>query len=272
MNGLTKKELGDGQQLFQMKILEDNYTYILSWDSDALVVDPGDAHPVLELLDQENLKLVNVLLTHHHADHTGGVETLKKKTDCTIIGPVDDRIAALDRSVDDGEELIFGPFSIEVLATPGHTKPHVVYFFRDLHLLFTGDLLFSGGCGKLFEGSPQEMWNSLEKVMALPDDTAIYCGHEYTVKNLEFAHHIEPENAEVSARLEQAKKLISEGKPTIPSTLADEKRINPFLRAHCQSLRDVLNMPEADPVTVFAHLRELKDHFNTLTISSCERQ
>lgn len=261
MSTVTKKQLGDGQQLYQLQILEDNYTYILSWDKDALVVDPGDAKPILALLEEEGLTLKNILVTHYHDDHTNGVEALKKKTECTVIGPVDDRIVPLDQSVGDGEELIFGPFSIEVLATPGHTKPHMVYFFRDLHLLFSGDLIFSGGCGRLFEGSPQEMWNSLEKVMALPDDTQIYCGHEYTVKNLEFAHHIEPNNAEVSARLEQAKKLVAEGKPTVPSTLAEEKRINPFLRAHCQALRDALQMEAADPIAVFAHLREMKDHF-----------
>jgi len=261
MNTLTKKQLGENQELFQLRVLEDNYTYILSWGDKALVVDPGEGKEVLALLEKEELTLENILITHYHADHTGGNELLKKKTDCKVIGPEDERVPELDRSVDDGEELIFGPFSIEVLSTPGHTKSHVVYFFRDLHLLFSGDLLFSGGAGRLFEGSPQDMWRSLEKVMALPDDTAIYCGHEYTVKNLEFAHQIEPNNADVNARLEQAKKLTQEVKPTIPSFLADEKRFNPFLRVHCQSLREALGMPDADPVTVFEHLRELKDKF-----------
>lgn len=259
MSIVEKKDLGEGRTLYQIKILKDNYTYVLSWDRQAFVVDPGDCKPVLSLLNEEELKLENILITHYHEDHTGGNEVLVKKTECHVIGPEDDRVPYLEQSVDDGEELIFGPFSVEVLSTPGHTKPHIVYFFRDLHLLFSGDLLFAGGCGRLFEGTPAEMWHSLEKVMALPDDTLIYCGHEYTVDNLEFALSIEPQNEAVKKRLEEAKKCVAEGKPTIPSTLKFEKEANPFLRVKDPALQKALETSETDPVAVFAQIRTLKN-------------
>ncbi len=261
MTHIIKKELGEGRALYQIKILEDNYTYVLSWDQNALVVDPGEGKPVYTLLEEKGLTLKNILITHYHYDHTGGIESLKRKTGCHIIGPDDERVPELDQSVDEGEELLFGSFSIEVLSTPGHTNPHVVYFFRELHLLFSGDLLYAGGCGRLFEGSASEMWGSLEKVMNLPDDTEIYCGHEYTLNNLEFAHSIEPSNPEVKARLEEVKNLTSEGKSTIPSTLAVEKETNPFLRVKSAALQKALGVSDTDPATFFSQIRELKDKF-----------
>lgn len=260
MSIVEKKDLGEGRSLFQIRILEDNYTYVLSWDHMAFVVDPGECKSVLSLLSEEELKLENILITHYHEDHTGGVDSLLKKTEARVIGPDDPRVPGLEQTVADKEELIFGPFSIEVLSTPGHTKPHIVYFFRDLHLLFSGDLLFGGGCGRLFEGTPAEMWHSLEKVMALPNDTLIYCGHEYTVNNLEFALSLEPQNEAVKKRLEEAKKCIAEGKPTIPSTLALEKETNPFLRVKDPAIQKALGTTETDPVAVFAQIRALKDN------------
>ncbi|MCB1072925.1 MAG: hydroxyacylglutathione hydrolase [Chlamydiales bacterium] len=259
MSLVSKKDLGEGRSLYQIKILEDNYTYVLAWDHEAFVVDPGDGKPVLALIEEKGLTLRNILITHYHQDHTGGNEFLQKKTECLVIGPDDERVPGLQQTIADKEELIFGPFLIEVLSTPGHTKPHVVYFFRDLHLLFSGDLLFSGGCGRLFEGTPQEMWHSLEKILALPDDTQIYCGHEYTLKNLEFALSIEPNNEDVKRRLEEVKKLIAEGKPTIPSTLAVEKKTNPFLRVSDPNLQQALKISDTDPLTVFTHIRKLRD-------------
>lgn len=261
MNNVEKKEIGSGQYLYIIKILEDNYAYVLSWDNQALVVDPGEAEPILTLLENEGLTLINILVTHYHDDHTGGVQTLKKKTGCHVIGPDDERIPQLEQTVGEGEELLFGPFDIEVFSTPGHTKFHVIYFFRDLHLLFSGDTLFGGGCGRLTEGTPQEMWNSLEKISGLPDNTEIYCGHEYTVKNLEFALSIEPNNQQVKQRLEEAKKLQSEGKSTVPSVLAIEKQTNPFLRVGTRALQEALGLKETDPSSLFAHIRELKDKF-----------
>ncbi|MCB1084547.1 MAG: hydroxyacylglutathione hydrolase [Chlamydiia bacterium] len=256
-----KINLGSDQYLYQLKILEDNYVYILTWDKNALVVDPGEGEVVQAFLDEHQLKLENILITHFHSDHTNGIEHLMKKCGCHVIGPDDTRVPHLGQSVADGEELVFGPFEIEVFSTPGHTHPHIVYFFRELHLLFPGDLLFGAGCGRLFEGSPKEMFDSLQKVAALPDDTAIYCGHEYTVKNLEFAHSIEPDNAAVKQRLEKAKKAVTEGKGTVPSTLALEKETNPFLRASNPALQRALQMEGKDPLEIFTHLRSLRDQF-----------
>ncbi|MCB1107442.1 MAG: hydroxyacylglutathione hydrolase [Chlamydiia bacterium] len=257
MTIVDKKKIGEGQTLYQLRILEDNYTYLLSWDQKALVVDPGEEEPITKLLETEKLTLINILVTHHHVDHTGGIEALTKKYGCHVIGPDDNRIPKLEQSVAEGEELLFGPFKIEVYSTPGHTKPHVIYFFPDLHLLFSGDLLFGGGCGRLFEGTPQEMYSSLEKVLALPDDTMIYCGHEYTVKNLEFAASLEPNNPAIQKRLEEAKRCVSEGKSTVPSTLREEKETNPFLRVDTQALQKAAGV--SDPISLFAHIRTLKD-------------
>jgi len=257
----VRKELGESQYIFQLRVLQDNYVYVLSWEGRALVVDPGSGNEVLALAKEERLKLEYILITHYHWDHTGGNRYLKERVNCKIIGPKDKRVPGLDRVVGGGEELLFGPFVVDVLTTPGHTDPHLVYFLRNFHLLFSGDLLFYGGVGRLFEGSPEGMWSSLEKVMSLPEDTAICCGHEYTVKNLTFAHQIEPDNREIALHLEWAKKLERERKPAVPSLLSDEKQINPFLRSHSQSMRDALNLPGADPTTIFAHLRALKDNF-----------
>jgi len=261
MTIIETHQIGEGQTLYKLQILEDNYTYILTWDNNALAVDPGDAAPILELLEKENLKLINILITHHHSDHTGGVETLVKKTECHVIGPDDDRIPVLEQSVDEEEELVFGPFEIKVLSTPGHTQPHVNYYFPPQKILFTGDLIFAGGCGKVFEGTFQEMWSSIEKVLRLPDDTMIYCGHEYTEKNLEFARSVEPNNQALIKRLAMVKKLRQEGKSTIPTSLKGEKETNPFLRVTNPDLQQALDASDSDPATIFEHLRHLKDKF-----------
>ncbi|MDJ0652236.1 MAG: hydroxyacylglutathione hydrolase [Simkaniaceae bacterium] len=254
-----KKDLGEGRALYQIKILEDNYTYVLARDREAFVVDPGDGKPVLALLEEKKLTLKNILITHYHRDHTGGNECLKQKTGCVVIGPEDERIPGLQQTIGDKEELIFAPFFLEVISTPGHTKPHVIYFLRDLHLLFSGDLLFSGGCGRLFEGTPEQMWHSLEKVLILPENTEIYCGHDYTLKNLQFALAIEPNNEAIQHRLETVKNLIAEGRSTIPSTLAIEKKTNPFLRVSDPKLQQALGVSDTDPITIFTHIRKCRD-------------
>lgn len=255
-----KIQLGyEDRYLIQIPALEDNFIYLLIWNSHALVIDPGDAKKVSSLLAKEHLQLKAILVTHYHSDHVGGNETLKRKTECDIIGPVDERIAGLDQSVDDGEELLFGPFTIEVLSTPGHTNPHVIYFFRDLHLLFSGDLLFGGGCGRIIEGTAEEMWTSLKKVMALPNDTLIYSGHDYTEKNLEFAYQLEPENIDIKLRLEKIIASRKGEKLQPPSTLEEEKKTNPFLRVHLQSIKDAVHLPNGSPLEVFTRLREMKD-------------
>src|SRR3990167_548436 len=247
-----KIQLGyEDRYLIQIPALEDNFIYLLIWNSHALVIDKGDEKKVLSILAKEHFQLKAILVTHYHKDHIGGNEALKRKTECDIIGPVDERIEGLDQSVDDGEELLFGPFTIEVLSTPGHTNPHVVYFFRDLHLLFSGDLLFGGGCGRIIEGTPVEMWRSLEKVMALPNDTLVYSGHDYTEKNLEFAHKLEPDNFDIRLRLEKIIACRKEGILQPHSTLEEEKKTNPFLRVHIQRIKNAVDLPNGSPLEVF---------------------
>jgi len=262
MDNVEKRQIGEGDHyLYIVPALEDNYIYLLSWEKTALVVDPGEGKKVLTILEDADLQLSSILTTHHHADHTGGNEILVKKTDCHVIGPDDNRVPKLEQSVDDGEELVFGPFTIEVIATPGHTKPHVSYFFRELNLFFGGDLIFGAGCGRLLEGTHEELWSSLQKVLAFPEETEIFFGHEYTLKNLEFAHHIEPKNGDVEKRLEEVRKLRDEGKSTVPTTLAEEKKTNPFLRANTPEMKEALAMPQATGLEVFTHLRTLKDNW-----------
>ena len=249
----------ENQTLFILPALLDNYIYLLSWDTKALVVDPGEGEKVLEVLEQHQLKLTNILLTHHHADHVGGVEFLKEKTHCHVIGPEDGRLFFLDQVVNDREELIFGPFKIEILATPGHTQFHLSYFFSLLRLLFSGDFLFGGGCGRLFEGTPKQMCSSLDKIKELPAETSLFFGHEYTVKNLKFAAHIEPHNKAILDRLHATKALIEKGEFSVPSSLGIERATNPFLRLKDSKLRKALKMEKADEVDVFSHLRLLRD-------------
>ena len=250
-----------GEKLILIPILKDNYTYLVVWNHSALIVDPGEGNPELSVLEKEKLDLKYILATHHHEDHIGGSPLLKEKTDCAMIGPDDSRMSNFDRIASDGEELILGPFSVEVVATPGHTKSHVIYYFSEQKVLFSGDLLFAGGCGYLYEGTPQEMWHSLQKVFRFPDDTEIYCGHEYTEHNLEFAADLEPDNRRVAERLKKVKALRAQGKPTIPSTLGEEKMTNPFLRVAEESFKQAVGMEGADPEAIFTVIREKKNHF-----------
>ncbi|MEM7175976.1 MAG: hydroxyacylglutathione hydrolase [Chlamydiota bacterium] len=249
------------EKLILIPILKDNYAYLIAWDHSALIVDPGEGSPELAVIEKEKLELKYILATHHHKDHIGGAQLLQEKTDCALIAPDDPQISQVDRIASDGEELILGPFSIQVVATPGHTKSHVVYYFSEQKVLFSGDLLFAGGCGYLYEGTSQEMWHSLQKLFQFPDDTEIYCGHEYTERNLEFAAHIEPTNRRVAERLKKVKALRSQGKPTIPSTLGEETMTNPFLRVTEKELQQAVGMNGADPEAVFAAIREKKNHF-----------
>ena len=249
------------EKLFSIPILKDNYAYLVVWDQNALIVDPGEGQPELSVVESEKVKLKYILATHHHEDHIGGSFLLKKKTGCMMIGPSDSRISHLDRVVSDEEKIVLGPFSIEVLATPGHTKSHIIYYFSEQKMLFSGDLLFAGGCGYLFEGTPKQMWQSLQKVLKFPDDTKIYCGHEYTERNLEFAAYLEPNNRQIAERLKKVKALRNQDKPTIPSTLAEEKMTNPFLRVMEKSLQQAVGMEKAEPEAVFAAIREKKNRF-----------
>ena len=241
----------------------DNYIYLLrdGATGTVAVVDPGDATPVIARLERDGLPLDIILNTHHHADHIGGNAELVKRYGAQLIGPAADahRIPNLDQAVSEGDTVSVGEAKATVIETPGHTSGHITFWFGDDDALFCGDTLFSMGCGRLFEGTPAQMWHSLSKLRALPDAAKVYCGHEYTLSNARFAAGVEPDNAEVADRLRHIEATRAADQPTIPADLAAEKQTNPFLRADDPRLAAALNMPDAGPVEVFAEVRARKD-------------
>jgi len=241
----------------------DNYIYMLrdAETGTVAIVDPGEAGPVIDRLDRDGLSLDLILNTHHHADHIGGNQALKQRYGATIIGPAADahRIADLDQTVSEGDTVTVGNASATVLETPGHTSGHIAFWFADDNALFCGDTMFVMGCGRLFEGTPAQMWASMSKLAALPDSAEIYCGHEYTQSNARFAAGIEPDNERVAQRLREIDATRAAGTPTIPSLLGVERLTNPFLRADDPILAAALNMPNASAVDVFAEVRGRKD-------------
>lgn len=241
--------------------LSDNYAWVLHDGANAVVVDPGEAEPVLRFLWRAKLSLSHILLTHHHADHCGGAAELKRIYGCAIIGPEDRLLPFVDALVRDGEQRIVLAEEMNIIATPGHTKTHVVYYFPNLRALFTGDTLFAAGCGRLFECSPAEMLQSLIKCACMDDVTSIFCGHEYTEENLLFATTVDPDNKDVWQRLADVKYMQRRSMPTVPSTMAVERATNPFLRTGDPGLRKKLGMESATGIDVFAELRRRKDRF-----------
>jgi hydroxyacylglutathione hydrolase len=247
--------------------LGDNYIYLYQYNqSDAFAVDPGESSSVFSTLKKHKLNLTAVLLTHCHWDHTGGTAELKKKTSCKVIGPDKQRIKSADCLAKNKQVLEIGNLKIQVIATPGHTRTSVCYYIPPSNekgngILWTGDTLFVGGCGRLFECDASSMWDSLQKLASLPDDTLVYCGHDYTLENYEFALSIEPDNQAVQKCLNEFQQAQKTGKPTVPSTILRERETNPFLRADTAELRAALNMPHAPAAEVFAELRRRKDIF-----------
>ncbi|MEM7443385.1 MAG: hydroxyacylglutathione hydrolase [Pseudomonadota bacterium] len=243
--------------------LSDNYIYLIhdTASGTVAIVDPGEAGPVIERLEREGLALDLILNTHHHADHIGGNKTLKERYGAQIIGPAADahRIADLDQMVSEGDTICVGNTAATVFETPGHTSGHIAFWFAEDDALFCGDTLFSMGCGRVFEGTAEQMWTSLAKLRTLPDSVQIYCGHEYTQSNAQFAAAIEPTNDSVAERLREIEKKRAADKPTIPATLGHEKGSNPFLRADDPTLAAAINMAGADPVDIFAEVRGRKD-------------
>ncbi|MBT8058807.1 MAG: hydroxyacylglutathione hydrolase [Gammaproteobacteria bacterium] len=209
----------------------DNYIWLVSAGGDeCAVVDPGDAEPVLQVLAREHLTLRHILLTHHHADHTGGVSRLVRETSAQVTGPADQRIARVDRTVVEGDTVSLPELELafEVIEVPGHTASHIAFFGHGS--LFCGDTLFSVGCGRLFEGTPEQMQSSLDKLAALPPETRVFCAHEYTLSNCDFARAVEPENAELARRASEVEASRAVGRCTVPSRLGEELAVNPFLR------------------------------------------
>jgi hydroxyacylglutathione hydrolase len=252
-------------EIAQFPCLSDNYGFLLHDAKAGLTaaIDTPDADEILAQLDRRGWTLTHIFNTHHHADHAGGNVCLKEKTGCLIVGPGGDasRIPGIDLGVGEGDLVPFGEHRIEVFETPGHTRGHIVYFVPEAKAAFVGDTLFAMGCGRLFEGSPDQMWSSLQKILRWPDDTRIYCAHEYTLANARFALTVEPENMDLVARAREVAALRRAGRPTVPTLLAAEKQTNPFLRPASPGLKRTIGLPEADEVSVFARTRALKDRF-----------
>lgn len=245
-----------------LPLLSDNYAWALHDGKYAVIVDPGEAGPVLRFLENHGLVLSHVLITHHHADHCGGAAELKREFPCCVVtGPDDARLKICDDPVCGGEDRDIAGLPMKVILAPGHTKTHALFHFPALKALFTGDTLFSAGCGRLFEGSAADMHRSLTQCSTQSDDTRIFCGHEYTEENLRFAMTVDPGNASCAQRLAEVRELLRQGQASAPSTLAMEKSFNPFLRVKDPAIRRKLGMEAAEDFEVFARLREMKDRF-----------
>lgn len=230
-------------------VLKDNYSYILQSGKEIGVVDPGEAGPVIEFCEEHAIKPTIIFNTHHHGDHIAGNNEIKARYGCKLAGPATEknRIGHMDIFLDEDMPQNFGGENLKILATPGHTSGGICLYFPQSKIIFTGDTLFSMGCGRLFEGTAAQMWDSLQKIMALPDETQIYCGHEYTLSNAGFCQEIEPNNPQLTKRIDEVKALRENGQPTLPVSLKTEKETNVFLRA--------------GSAVRFAELRKLKDEF-----------
>lgn len=263
-------------KLVALPAFSDNYIWMLHDGVEALVVDPGDAAPVLSALAEGGLRLRGILVTHHHADHVGGLAALRPHLDGPIVGTGREGIAGLDRHVAEGESVELLGQRFEVMDVPGHTAGHIAFFLREptdgsAAILFCGDTLFSGGCGRLFEGTPAQMLASLDKLAALPGETRVCCAHEYTLSNLRFALAVDAGNAELAAYTARCQVLREQLLPTLPSSLSTERQINPFLRAGEPALQASARQralatstplaADADRVAVFATLRQWKNEF-----------
>lgn len=226
-------------------------------------IDVPEAAPVIAALEREGWTLSDILVTHHHADHTQGIAELKAKYGCRVTAPHDKLtpIADADVRVREGDTVKVGNLVARVLETPGHTLEHISYMFDKEHALFCADTLFSIGCGRVIEGTPSQMWASLVKLRALPDDTRVYCGHEYTLANIKFALTIEPDNAALKARAIEAARQRAEGKPTVPTLLGEEKKANVFLRADVPEVAAAVGLAGKSAAEVFAEVRERKNRF-----------
>ncbi|MFT4942249.1 MAG: hydroxyacylglutathione hydrolase [Paraglaciecola sp.] len=252
--------------IFAIPAFSDNYIWCVHDTKHAIVVDPGDANPVIKTLDEKQLTLTAILVTHHHHDHTGGIkELLNAYPDITVYGPNNPVIEGIDVRLSEGESLSLSTpkLDLNVLETPGHTMDHIVFYNNEL--VFCGDTLFSAGCGRMFEGTPEVFYHSLQKLAHLPEQTKVYCTHEYTLANLAFAAHVDPENRELQDYQRWANKQRANDQITLPSSIAEQKKINPFLRCTNknikQNIQNIMNLSANSEVEVFAALRSCKDNF-----------
>ncbi|HKC33836.1 MAG TPA: hydroxyacylglutathione hydrolase [Xanthobacteraceae bacterium] len=245
------------------RCLKDNFGVLLHDPASGATaaIDAPEAAPVDAALKATGWRLSDILVTHHHADHTGGIAELKARHGCRVTAPRNEaaRIPDVDATVGEGDIASVGALAGRVIETPGHTAGHISYFFDADRLAFVGDTLFSIGCGRVIEGTPEMMWASLLKLRALPDDTEIYCGHEYTEANIRFALTIEPDNPDLRARAEEARRQVAAGQPTIPTTIGAEKRANVFLRADVPAVAAAVGLAGRPAAQVFAEVRERKN-------------
>lgn len=253
-------------EILQLPALTDNYIYLLHEpvSGATAAVDPAEAEPVITALQEHGWRLSHVFNTHHHADHVDGNLLLKHRTGCKIVGAKADsqRIPGIDIQVEHGDQIRLGEQTLEIIATPGHTLGHIVYYCAASEALFCGDTLFSLGCGRLFEGNAEQMWHSLQRLKALPPTTRVYCAHEYTQANGRFAVSLEAENPDLQTRLREVDRLRSQNLSTLPSTLAQELATNPFFREDSPAIRKAIAATEDEsPMAVFAQIRRLKDQF-----------
>jgi len=264
-------------EIVQIPCLSDNYGYLIH-DPDAGVtaaIDTPEVGPIKAALKAHGWTLTHILNTHHHYDHAGGNEQLKAETGCTVIGPKGeaDAIPTLDQAVGEGDALTFGNHQVRILDVPGHTRGHIAYYFSDIGngpdkshgkgqgAAFVGDALFALGCGRVFEGTHDQMWTSLQKLMALPDDTAVYCAHEYTAANAKFAITIEPGNKALTDRIKDIEAKRAKGLPTVPTSIGLEKQTNPFLRPMSPEVQQQVGLAGAPLLDVFSETRKRKDNF-----------
>lgn len=245
--------------------LTDNYGVLIRDTASGRVaaIDAPDAGALLSALDGAGWRLTDVFVTHHHGDHVQGIPALKAAHGCRVTAPAAEaaRIPGVDATVVDGDRIAFGDEPVEVIATPGHTLGHVVYHLPRAGLLFAGDTLFAMGCGRLFEGTAADMWASLVRLRALPPETRVYCGHEYTLSNARFAVSVDPDNPALAARFADVEAVRARGEPTLPTTIGMEIATNPFLGADLPSIQAALGMSGEDPARVFGELRERKNRF-----------
>jgi hydroxyacylglutathione hydrolase len=252
-------------QTYLFPCLKDNFGVLLHDPASGATasIDAPEAAPIEAALKKTGWRLTDILVTHHHADHTQGIGELKRQHKCRVVAPRDEakRIAHVDETVGEGDTVRVGGLESRVIDTPGHTAGHISYFFSADKLAFVGDTLFSIGCGRVIEGDPEMMWRSLVKLRDLPDDAQFFCGHEYTDANIRFAKTVEPDNKALAARAEEVTKLLAAGKATIPATIGAEKAANPFLRADDAAVAKAVGLAGSPAWQVFAEIRERKNRF-----------
>jgi hydroxyacylglutathione hydrolase len=251
--------------IIQLPVLENNYIYIIHEpeSGETAVIDPAVAAPVLDVLKQQHWSLKYILNTHHHWDHIGANAEIKQATGCQCAASVFDqnRIPAIDKTLREGDALTLGALTIDIIDTPGHTLGHIVYYCPAAKALFSGDTLFAMGCGRLFEGSAEQLWHSLQKLKALPGDTQVYCAHEYTQHNGQFALSVEPTNAALQKRMRRVNQQRRHHLATVPFSIAEERATNPFLREDSIALQHHLKLRGKSALDVFTQLRQLKDAY-----------